>query len=245
MSDGAQLPLAFDHKPAMGGVDFLVAASNAEAVAWLRRWPRWPTPILILHGPPGCGKTHLARAFAEDSGAALVDPRVLAGGDPLALFERVPAAVVDDAERCVGVAGGTGGGTGGGEAGLLHLINAAGERGRTVLLTGGEPPARWPVALADLRSRLNAGCTVRINEPDDNLMRAVLGKLFVDRQLRVGEDVLSYLLARMERSLAVARSLVQRIDAAALAQRRAVTIPLARDVLSRSQIDSGLDQAPP
>lgn len=208
----------------MGGADFLIAASNAEAVAWLRRWPDWPTPALILHGRTGCGKTHLARAFAAETAAELLLPEALAERDPLALFDDVPAAVVDEADRCVRLANG--------EEGLLHLINAAGERGRKVLLVAGAAPSRWPLDLADLRSRLNAAFAVQIDAPDDALMRAVLGKLFIDRQLRVSEDVLSYLLARMERSLAVARCLVERIDAAALAQRRPVTIPLARDILA-------------
>lgn len=212
----------------MGCADFLVAESNADAVRWLRQWPVWPTPTLIIHGPAGCGKTHLACAFAGRIGAPVLAARELSGSDPLAILAEAPGAVIDDAEACAGE----------GERALLHLVNAAGEAGRTLLLTAGQPAAHWPIALADLRSRLKAATSVGIGEPDDALMRSVLGKLFVERQLRVGEEVLSYILARIERSLGAAGALVARLDAEALAAKRPVTIPLARKVLGEAG-DSG------
>lgn len=221
-----QLALAFANDPAMGEADFLVAESNAAAVAWLRRWPAWPTPALIVHGPPGCGKTHLARAFARATGARTMDLSALTANDPLALLAGVAPAVVDDADR--GLA------NGGGERALLHLFNVIKETGETLMLTAREPPARWGMGLADLRSRLNAATSVAIATPDDALIRAVLVKLFADRQLRVGEDVLNYALARMERSLDAARVLVERADAAALAAHRPITISLLRSVLNES-----------
>jgi chromosomal replication initiation ATPase DnaA len=208
----------------MGCADFLVAASNADAAGWLRRWPAWPTPTLIVHGPAGCGKTHLAHAFATRTNAPIIPAGDLAGIDPLAILAGTPGAVVDDAHACAG----------GGERMLLHLVNAVGETGRTLLLTARQPAAHWPIALADLRSRLRAATSVGIGEADDALMRAVLGKLFVERQLKVGEEVLSYILARIERSVAAAGPLVARLDAEALATRRPVTIPLVRKVLGET-----------
>jgi chromosomal replication initiation ATPase DnaA len=221
VSDRAQLALGFVSSPAMGCADFLVASSNADAAGWLRRWPLWPTPTLVVHGPGGCGKTHLAHAFAARTKAPIIPARDLPGIDPLAILAGTPGAVIDDAQACAGE----------GERILLHLVNAVGETGRTLLLTDRQPAAHWPIALADLRSRLKAATSVGIGEPDDALMRAVLGKLFVERQLRVGEEVLSYILARIERSVAAAGPLVARLDAEALASRRPVTIPLVRKVL--------------
>lgn len=218
MKKPAQLPLDLALRPALGGEDFLVADCNAQAMAWLDRWPDWPAPALAIHGPAGCGKTHLAHVFAARSGAPLVAAASLRGDDPPRLLEH-PAVVVEDADRGVD------------EEALLHLYNAAREAGRCLLLTGRAAPARWPIALPDLRSRLVACPAVGIRPPDDALMAALLVKLFADRQLRVGGDVISFLVARIERSFAAARAVAAAIDAAALARRREVTLPLAREVV--------------
>ena len=226
MTGHRQLHLDFDHRPALGGEDFLVAPSNAEAVAWIDRWPDWPGPALALHGPPGCGKSHLAQVFRAGARACLVGARELSAGEPRHLT--ASACVVDDAETLLAE---------GLEEALLHLHNRLAEAGRHLLLAARRPPARWTVALDDLRSRLNAAAAVAIKPPDDTLIAAVVVKLFADRQLRVDSDVVSFMLARMERSFDAARRLVAALDATALAERRNITVPLARRVLE--QADEG------
>ncbi|MDP6788528.1 MAG: DnaA/Hda family protein [Rhodospirillales bacterium] len=220
MTERRQLPLDFDHRPALGGEEFVVTPSNAEAVAWIDRWPDWPGPALALHGPPGCGKTHLAQVFAAGAGACLLGAGELAAGGPDDLT--APACVVDDAETVLAQ---------GLEEALLHLHNRLAEAGRHLLLAARRPPARWTVALEDLRSRLNAASAIAIKPPDDTLIAAVLVKLFADRQLRVDSDVVSFMVARMDRSFDAARRLVAALDAAALAERRNITVPLARRVV--------------
>lgn len=216
----AQLPLAFGHAPQMSEGDFLVAPCNAEAHAWLLAWGNWPGPASILYGPPGSGKTHLAHLFAHAGNARLISAHELDVEAPPRLLAEVPALVVEDCDR-----------PGLDETALFHLINLAKESGRRLLLTGRGAPALWPVSLPDLRSRLLAMPAMSIGAPDDSLLAAVLVKLFADRQLRIGEEVVTYLLGRMERSFAACARLVERLDHAALAGRRAVTVPLARRVL--------------
>ncbi len=223
-----QLPLEFDHRPALSDEDFLIAPCNREAVAWLDRWPQWPTPVLAIHGPPGCGKTHLARVFMARSGARAVSPESLLADDPPALLEGVAACLVEDAERHLSAPF---------EEALLHLYNTARETGRHVMLTAHRPPGRWPIALRDLSSRLNAATVVGIGPPDDNLIAAVLVKLFADRQLRVDDGVIAYILARMERSFGTARKMVAAIDTEALSRQRKITVPLVRDVLADVEFD--------
>lgn len=221
MSDG-QLTFDLGHIPALGRDDFLVAPCNAEAVAWIERWPDWPAHALALFGPEGCGKTHLMAAFAE------VCAEEVTRVDAAALrAEAVPGLV--QGHRIVLVDGLDGLRD---EAALFHLWNFTKETGRFLVLAGREAPARLKVALPDLRSRLNATPAVGIGAPDDSLLAALLVKQFADRQLRIGEDVLAYLVGRMERSFAAARAMVEALDKASLAERRAITVPLARTVLA-------------
>ncbi|HKR19638.1 MAG TPA: DnaA/Hda family protein [Stellaceae bacterium] len=219
----AQLPLDLGHLPALGREDFLVAPSNESAVKWLERWPDWPRPALALHGPPGSGKTHLAHVFTTRARAAgiitaFIEPATLDVATVPSRLGDAGAVVVDDANRAP-------------EQALLHLHNLVAERRGHLLVVAAEPPSRWPIALADLRSRLLAAPAVAVNAPDDALLSAVLVKLFADRQVTVAADVIGYLVARIERSFAAARAAVAALDAAALAEKHAITAPFARRVL--------------
>ena len=217
--------LAFDlpHRAASGADDFLVAAPNAEAVAWLDRWPDWPGPGLAIYGPQGCGKTHLLRVWQARSGARLLRAPELGSLDLLAFASAPRPIALDD---CGGPLP---------EQPLLHLYNLLAGAGGHLLLAGREPPSRWPVKLPDLRSRLGALPAVAIAPPDDALLAGLLVKLFADRQLRIDAAVVDYLLPRMERSFAAAERLVARMDATALQSRRAVTVALARDALQQEE----------
>ncbi|HET8726188.1 MAG TPA: DnaA/Hda family protein [Alphaproteobacteria bacterium] len=222
--NAAQLPLDLGHRPAMEAEDFLVADSNAEAVGWLDRWPGWPAPALAIHGPPGCGKTHLTRVWQVRSRAVAVTAAALADADLTSLLAATGAVAIDDADQLAGAAA---------ERALFHLYNMARDEGGHLLLTGRTPPARWKIDLPDLASRLKAAPAVAVEEPDDALLSAVLVKLFADRQLRIGAEVIAFAVPRMERSFAAARRLVAEIDATSLAHRRPVTVHLTRAVLDQ------------
>jgi len=226
MADRRQLVLDLPHRPALERDDFLVAPCNADAVGWIDLWPDWPAPALILCGPSGCGKTHLAAVWQARTGALAVDAASLSDA-AFAPEGENPHRLVENAAQV------------GDENALLHLYNRIAEQRGTLLLMAESPPARWETGLADLASRLRSAPVAEIGEPDDALLEAVLVKLFADRQLSVGPDVIAYLMPRMERSFAAARSLVARLDSASLSQRRIVTVPLARAVLAEGDQDRG------
>lgn len=212
----AQLPLPFPHQPAYAAADFLEAPSNEAALAWLDRTADWPDYRLALWGEPGCGKTHLLRLWAGRRGAAL-----LAGPDlhGLPTLPATGGVAIDDA---VPIAE---------EPALLHLLNAAREAHLPVLLAARAPPARWPVRLPDLASRLRAVTSVEIQPPEDSLFRALLLRLLADRQLAVRPDLQDWLLLRLPRSPAALREAVARLDQAALADGGGVTRSIAAGVL--------------
>jgi chromosomal replication initiation ATPase DnaA len=226
---GNQLVLGFEHRPALGEESFLIADSNRDAVAWLDRWPDWPGRVLAVHGPPGSGKTHLSHVWQRRSSAMRLEAGEL-GSDFLEAWPgKGTALVIEDGDQGID------------ETALFHVINLVREDQGYLLLTAREAPARWPVGLPDLGSRLSALTAVRLGPPDDVLIAAVLTKQFQDRQLRVPDDVVAYLVARMERSFAVIGQTVAAVDTLSLAERRAITVPLARRVLeaSQSELDLG------
>lgn len=223
---GAQGVLAFGVRDARSAGDFHVAASNRAAAAWIDRWPDWPAAGLVLHGPPGCGKTHLLSIWARRSRARPVPMHDLAGLVPAALAGDLRALAIDDV------------GDGLDERSLFHVYNALAERRGSLLLAAASPPARWPVAMPDLRSRIVALPAVAIDAPDDALLAAVLVKLFADRQTIVGAATIDYLVTRIERSFAAARRVVALLDRAACREQRAITVPFVREHLfGRDQQD--------
>ncbi|QFT32672.1 DnaA/Hda family protein [Roseibium porphyridii] len=213
-----QLPLDLPHEAALSRDDYLVGGSNRAAFELLERWPDWPSPVVVLAGPVGAGKTHLVNAFRDETGAAVVQASDLKEDD-VELLASAPAAVVEDAHLGVD------------NTALFHLLNSARQAGNSVLITSRTWPASWKIVLPDLLSRLRAATPVEIQEPDDDLLRRVLVKLFADRQIAVEIGVIDYLVVRMERSLEVALRAVEAIDREALAGRVKITKPLAGRVL--------------
>lgn len=220
---GQQLALSLAYRPALAREDFLVSDANEQAVAWLDRWPDWPGPGLVVIGPRGCGKSHLAAVWRERSGAGDLAGRLTEAGVP-ELAERAAHWLLDDADRFLETSGAAG------ERALLHLYNLIRDREGSLLLTMSKAPAGLSTGLADLRSRLGALPAVTVKPPDEALLAGLLVKQFADRQLDVGEDVIRYIMARTERSFEGVRRAVAQIDTYALARRRRVTVRLLREL---------------
>jgi chromosomal replication initiation ATPase DnaA len=214
-----QLAFVLPHAESLTRDNFLEGPANAAALALVDSWPEWPNRIMLLVGPEGSGKSHLAAIWAEQAGARSIPAHALtAAAVPGALA--TGALVVEDLRS-----------TDADERALFHLMNLAREDGAFVLITAREPPSAFQIELRDLRSRLRAVPAVSLLPPDDQLFRALIVKFCADRQLAVDESVVGYLVNRIERSYAAARQAVELLDTEALRLGRPVTRALAAELL--------------
>ena len=220
-----QLLLDLKDRPGPRARRILEADANALAIAVAEAPDRWRAGLACLVGPEGSGKTHLIDALYPEA-------ERLRTSDCVDGFQRadwVAAGAVlafDDLDQACRVAGG-----GAFEIALFHLLNMVADRGARLLITGRTPPSRWPIALPDLRTRLEAATLATIEAPDDVLLTALLKKLFDDRGLDVESAVIAYLVKRIDRTYAAAIDAVERLNAASLREKRAVTTPLAAEAL--------------
>ncbi|MFS2318845.1 hypothetical protein RMQ97_12975 [Maricaulis sp. D1M11] len=209
------LPIRDDFSPEA----FVAGAANADARAALTQWRDWPRGALLLCGPAGAGKTHMAAIWARMSQADAVEASDLEAFLPDFASDR--ALVVENADRVPA-----------GEA-LFHVLNRAMEDDMPgLLLTARVLPALWTVTVPDLVSRLKALPVVDIHEPDDDLLSHLLEKQLMDRGTAIDPGVIHYLLPRIERSVEAVRELVDRLDKCALVNQTPINRTVARTVLA-------------
>jgi chromosomal replication initiation ATPase DnaA len=207
----SQYALPISLPPVFSEDNFVVSESNRAAYEWVTRWPDWPSHALILVGATGAGKSHLAQLWIMRSGAQILD-RIVPDAKGNLLLENIEQ-IID-------------------ERALLHLLNYGKENKQSLLLTSELPPGELPFTLSDLTSRLKALPVAAINPPDDALLAAALRKQFADRQLKVEEEIIAYLLPRFGRSFADVAATVAILDRQALAEQRNLTIPFVKRVLN-------------
>ena len=214
-----QLAFELPHTESLTRDNFLAGPANAAALALIDAWPEWPSRIMMLVGPEGCGKSHLAAIWADEAGARSTTAHALAA-DTLPAALATGALVVDDLKPGDFD-----------ERAAFHLLNLVREEGAYALITARMLPSAMEVELRDLRSRLRALPSVSLLPPDDQLFRALIVKYSADRQLAIDESVVGYLATRIERSYASARRAVELLDSEALRQGRPVTRALAVELL--------------
>lgn len=224
-----QLGLDLPMRAALGRDDFMIAPSNAVAVAMIDSWQGWPGGKLVLSGPDGAGKTHLTHVWAAEAAAQIISATALTGADITQLATR-PIAVEDVPAIQHDLPA---------QTALFHLHNMLQAAELPLLLTGNTAPARWAMSLPDLQSRIDAAGHARLDPPDDSLLAAVLAKLFNDRQVTPRADVIPFLTTRMERSFDAARRIVTDLDRASLARKKPVTRALAAELLDKDTPNTG------
>ncbi|HEY3679948.1 MAG TPA: DnaA/Hda family protein [Bradyrhizobium sp.] len=217
-----QLAFALPHAESLSRDNFLEGPANAAGLALIDSWPDWPNRVMLLAGPEGSGKSHLAAIWAEQAGARATSAHALTPAEVPGQLA-TGALVVEDLKSGEFD-----------ERALFHLLNLAREDQAFVLITARLPAASLEIELRDLRSRLRAIPTVTLLPPDDQLFRALIIKFCADRQLSVDEAVVSFLASRIERTFVAARQTVELLDSEALRLGRPVTRALAAELLRQA-----------
>ncbi len=218
-----QLAFALPHAESLSRDDFLEGPSNAQALALVENWPDWPNRVMMMVGPEGSGKSHLAAIWAAESGARTIAAHALTPAT-------VPGALATGALVVEHLEPG-----GFDERAVFHLLNLAREEGAFVLMTGRIVPSAYTVELRDAGSRLRALPVVTLAPPDDQMLRALIVKFCADRQMAVDESLVGFLAARIERSFVAARRAVELLDTESLRLRRPVTRALASEILREGE----------
>ena len=216
-----QLALPLEPNASLTREDFVVGPSNAAAMALIESWPSWSVPAVAIHGPRGCGKTHLLAIWRNVSGARLVMPAELADRSFLSTAGPVAIDNIEDALN-ESVRAET----------VFHILERA-TPSTPVLLAACEPPARWPTVLPDLASRFSALANIAIWQADEMLLAGVARKLFADRQLAVPEAVIDQMLRSLERSPGAVRDFVALVDRKALEKSKPVSVAFVRELLGQ------------
>lgn len=227
-----QFPLQFIQQPSMDITDYMVSECNAEAFRMVDTWPQWLSSGLIIYGPHGCGKSHLAHLFADKLKSSAPQPLSVTIIDASAvnmrkvkrLAEENTALIVENlAENCD-------------EEALFHLFNLFNVAGRWMLWTSLTAPGQLHFRLKDLQSRIKMLPSVEIREPDDFMMQMLIVKLFNDRQIMISPEILHYIMVMSRRSFAYIRELVEEIDYISLSAKTSIsykTVQQAMDILER------------
>lgn len=223
-----QFPFKFKPRPDFRREDFLAAKCNIEALRLIELWPNWASFAVCLYGPQGCGKSHLAHVFAEHVNMCCRQPVPVSIVNALSITSRNvprfhqenPCLVVENLQPAAN------------DEALFHLFNLYHNEGGYLLFTAETAPARMNFKLADLQSRLNTIPAIPIGEPDDDMLAALMVKLFNDRQIMITPEVLNYIVQNMQRSFSFAQKLAAEIDAVSLARKRAVTVPIVKEALA-------------
>lgn len=232
-----QIPLEFPHHPYMERDDFIVSACNKEAYDAINHWPVWPFFSLCIYGPKMCGKTHLTHIYADNVSLATnypypiprIEAQKLTLELPPLLFEKHRCLIVENLNDNIN------------QEAMFHLYNLYNNEGGNILFTADFPPTQLNISLPDLKSRLNVVPAIRISAPDDELLSALIIKLFMDRQITVSLDIVKYILVNMQRSFIYAQKLVDKIDNISLAYKRAISISIVKEAINELNNDTQKD----
>ena len=222
MKNSKQLYFDMPDKTALGIEDYIITESNSFAFDLISRMIRGEINQGVISGPSFSGKTHLSKILIKNIG---INESLYIDRDYRKIIERVGSSnliVIENIDKLIEDRS---------EEDLFHIINFTKESDKKLLMTSGKSISNIEFKLEDLKSRLNAVIEAKIMQPDDELMKLVLIKIFNDKQLLINPNVINFLKSRLERSYKSINDFIEKIDKFSLEKGKKITIALINDLI--------------
>ena len=222
MKNSKQLYFDMPDKTALGIEDYIITESNSFAFDLISRMIKGEINQGVISGPSFSGKTHLSKILIKNIGS---NESLYIDRDYKNIIERVGSSnliVIENIDKVLEDRS---------EEDLFHIINFTKESDKKLLMTSGKSISNIEFKLEDLKSRLNAILEAKIMQPDDELMKLVLIKIFNDKQLLINPNVINFLKSRLERSYKSINDFIEKIDKFSLEKGKKITIALINDLI--------------
>ena len=218
MSELNQLLLELDYKTNFNEHDFYLSKSNSNAFNLINRWPDWDKKILNISGEKFSGKSHLANIFRLKSKAFLVKGNKIDNSifKSLKLYESI---IIDDFEECNK------------EEILYSIFNLIDQDSKYLLINSLKPINKIKFKLPDLASRSKNCLYAEIENPDDELLFAIILKNFSDRQIKIEKKIIDFIISRIDRSYRKIDEFIYKIDELSLKKKKPINLKTIKEIL--------------
>ncbi len=218
MSELNQLLLKFDYKTNFNEHDFYLSKSNINAFNLINKWPKWQKKILNVSGEKFSGKSHLANIFKSKSKAYLINGKNINNSifQKLKLYESI---IIDDFDECKD------------EKILYSIFNMIDQDSKYLLINSSLPINEIKFNLPDLTSRSKNCLYVQIENPDDELIFAIILKNFSDRQINIEKKIIDFIIKRIDRSYRKIDEFIYKIDELSLKKKKPINFKTIKEIL--------------
>ena len=218
MSELNQLLLDFDYKTNFNEHDFYLSKSNSNAFNLIYRWPDWDKKILNISGEKFSGKSHLANIFRLKSKAFLIKGNEIDNSifKSIKLHESI---IIDDFEECNE------------EEILYSIFNLIDQDSKYLLINSLKPINEIKYRLPDLTSRSKNCLYAVIENPDDELLFAIILKNFSDRQIKIEKKIINFIISRIDRSYRKIDEFIYKIDELSLKKKKPINLKTIKEIL--------------
>ena len=199
--------------------DFYVSKNNFNAFKLIESWPKWPSRLVNIFGPTGCGKTHLANILKTKI-QSIIKLSKDVSEDVLREFKTKECLIIDDYDNNID------------EKLLYSIINQANQDNKYLIISSMVSIKKFKTRVEDLKSRFTSFVDIGIDLPTDDLIRVILSKNFSDKQIEISEKNVEYILKNIERSYEKINTFSNSIDSLSLTKAQPIKLHLIKKVLN-------------